>query len=314
MTFRSISPGSKLSSVPSFAGLYEDFSHIELISSSKFNVFQVRLPGRLTDYALKVFPYKDGKISRHFLNEIMIADIKHPHIIAIHQKRKALRHSSSINSIKNSTVLFEFAPYGDFSDLINSGKLSNEDETLLRTYFHHLVEGVECLHAHGVCHLDLKPENLLLGVDYKLKIADFDVCVKKDNKEIFSKGTKNYRAPEIRNRNCRDPEAADIFSMGIILFIMKFRHLPYSEDLLIDGKNFYNLMLEEPYEFWNYHLKFSHKGCEFLNDDFCELFLGMTKPKPSDRLTIEMIKNTKWYQGEIYDENQLKKVMSIYLS
>mmetsp|Transcript_15068 Transcript_15068/g.12783 ORF Transcript_15068/g.12783 Transcript_15068/m.12783 type:complete len:89 (-) Transcript_15068:754-1020(-) len=74
------------------------------------------------------------------------------------------------------------------------------DETLVRTYFHQLVNAVEHIHSKGYAHLDIKTENLLLGKDYALKVSDFDLCREAEIPLGFrGYGTKNFRAPEL---NC----------------------------------------------------------------------------------------------------------------
>jgi len=74
------------------------------------------------------------------------------------------------------------------------------------------------LHKNGIAHLDLKPDNLLLGRDFMFKICDFDLSYNQTNKFIESSRTKNFRAPELASGDCKDPYLSGIFSIGIILF------------------------------------------------------------------------------------------------
>jgi len=97
---------------------------------------------------------------------------------------------------KISYIVITLAPYGDFLDLIIHYRVPF-DEILVRTYFHQLIEGLEYLHESGVCHLDIKTENLLLGADFKLKITDFDLSYIAGDEKIKSFGTKFFRAPEL---------------------------------------------------------------------------------------------------------------------
>jgi len=71
----------------------------------------------------------------------------------------------------------EYAPFGNFSTLIKKYGLGY-NETLVRTYFHQLIEGLSELHRNGIAHLDIKPANLLLGSDYQLKVCDFNISTK----------------------------------------------------------------------------------------------------------------------------------------
>lgn len=80
-----------------------------------------------------------------------------------------------------------------------------------------------------MAHLDIKLDNLLLSKDYKLKITDFGCSSELNNTDIKNEGTEDYRAPEIIRGNCREKGPADIFSMGIILFLLKYHVFPFSE-------------------------------------------------------------------------------------
>jgi len=92
---------------------------------------------------------------------------------------------------------------------------------MARTYFRQLISGIEYLHYYGIAHLDIKPENILLGEDYQLKITDFDLSYKEGDTIIQGKGTKYFRAPEIVKQCVREPKKADIFSAAILMFILK---------------------------------------------------------------------------------------------
>jgi len=69
----------------------------------------------------------------------------------------------------------ELAPNGTFLDVVNNHYLG-EDEKLVRTYFRQLVDAVDYMHTNGVYHMDVKTDNLLIGKDMSLKLADFDSC------------------------------------------------------------------------------------------------------------------------------------------
>jgi len=204
----------------------------------------------------------------------------------------------------------EYAPFGDFADFLLKKKFQ-KDEILARTLFHQLIEGMEYLHAQGISHMDLKLENLLLGEDLKLKIADFDLAFIDGDKTIRGKGTCNYRAPELRNKSCMDPKKADIYSAGILLFTFKSGGFPCVEDMLIEGHKLYDLMLEENSKFWDVHNKI-HKRKVHFDDDFKQLFVSMVKQNPDERCTILQIKRSKWYQGLTYTETELANKLAEY--
>jgi serine/threonine protein kinase len=197
----------------------------------------------------------------------------------------------------------EYAPYGDFADLVLEKKI-HKDEILSRTFFHHLIEGTEYLHSKGMAHMDLKLENLLLGEDYKLKIADFDLSYIEGDKEVRSRGTCHYRAPEVLNKCTRIPKRADLYSLGIILFIFKTGGFPCLEDVLIEGHNLNELMLNDDSQFWKVHKKIQNKNV-VLDQDFKDLFMSLVKRNSSKRASLEDIKKSKWYNGPIYRDCEM---------
>jgi len=199
----------------------------------------------------------------------------------------------------------ELAPFGDFADFLLNKRFF-KDERLARTYFHQLIEGIEYLHSQNVAHMDLKLENLLLGADFKLKIADFDLAYVEGDRIIRGKGTCNYRAPELRERLCQNVKAADIFSAGIILFTFKTGGFPCLEDTLVEGEDLYDLMMNEEEQFWEVHSKIHKKKIRF-DEDFKTLFKSLVKANASERASIEDIKKSKWYQGPTYTFEELIK-------
>jgi len=90
--------------------------------------------------------------------------------------------------IEASCIAMEYAPYGDFCDIIASYAIY-DDEILIRTFFHHLIEGMKYLHERKISHLDIKLDNLLLGEDFNLKLTDFDLSHIEGDSPVTSKGT-----------------------------------------------------------------------------------------------------------------------------
>lgn len=103
-----------------------------------------------------------------------------------------------------------------------------------------IVDAVEFLHKDAeVAHLDLKLENVLLTEDFNIKICDFGFCQSTLTRIFKSMGTEGYKAPEIyklqsRYDNNKDilkvgysGVSADLFALGVILFIMHFGVPPF---------------------------------------------------------------------------------------
>jgi len=202
----------------------------------------------------------------------------------------------------------EYAPYGDFYELLITHKISLS-EKLVRSYFQQMMDALEYLHSNNISHMDLKPSNLLLGEDFQLKLADFDLSHIEGDTIIRSRGSKYYRAPEINIGCCTDPKSSDIFSAGIVLFVFRSRgFLPHTENQLYKGYDLYGLMRNDNEKFWEVHSEIQKKS-DFYSPEFRELFSIMTKTKPNERASIECIKSSAWYNGPIYSQDEIKEIM-----
>jgi len=232
-SFRSTSDSSAMSEEASFVDLFPDnpnFTYVKKLSDAKFPVYLVSYNRTGQYYAMKIFPWEDEAPTPFFTNEVRFSQFQHPNIVSIVHYDFEQDTSSAAKATKISYLLMDFAKFGDFFDVIISYKIPF-NEILVRTYFHQLIEGVEALHSQGAAHLDLKLENLLMDENYTLKLADFDLSYIYGDGKVKTRGTKNFRAPEMYNGTCTNPKAADVYSAGIILFLFKTEGLvPYKED------------------------------------------------------------------------------------
>jgi serine/threonine protein kinase len=109
-------------------------------------------------------------------------------------------------------VVLELATGGELFDFL--AFTGNFEESMARTYFHQLINGVGYCHSKGIAHRDLKPENLLLSSNFTLKLADFGFSNAFSNTErtMYTEcGTPGYMAPEVFTRQGYDGIGADIW-------------------------------------------------------------------------------------------------------
>jgi len=153
-------------------------------------------PNTKKTYAMKVFNYNEKEINESYLNEKRFSFLKHQNVISIIRGNdKYPSRDKNGKPYFSSYLLMELACC-DFDSLMKCpGFYGNEK--LTRTFFQQLIEGIEYLQSQGVAHLDIKPENLLLGTDVKLKITDFDLSYKKGDRKFLGKGSIHFRAPEL---------------------------------------------------------------------------------------------------------------------
>ena len=293
---------------------FADLDVVKLISKAKFPVYLVFCPSNNELYALKVYQFLDRKIHPYFANEARFSFLNHPNIISVILSQENVVLSTDDKKPGNSCLLMEYAPNGDFFDFVRKNQEYIE-EKLARTYFRQLIEGVEYLHINGVWHLDLKLENLLIGKDYQLKISDFDLSYLIGDTEILTRGTPYYRSPELLAHKCKDGSAADIYSVGVILFLLKTGGvMPHSEGSTFEGVDFFELLHTNTKLFFDKHCELQEKESSFFTESFQELFVSMTKKDPRQRATLSDIKNSKWYNGPVYTKDELAKKMKLLLN
>lgn len=144
------------------------------------------------------------------------------------------------------------------------------------------------MQGKGVVHRDLKLENILVDDMLNLKIADFGFATyKKIHKLQSYRGTMTYMAPEIKEGKVYDGQQIDMFSTGVILFIIVQGIFPFKEAK--KDEYFYNLILKGNLEqYWK------KTGGQHLSDEFKGLILKMFSYEGKKRPTIEEVKNHPW--------------------
>lgn len=97
--------------------------------------------------------------------------------------------------------------------------------------FKQILVGVKATHQANLCHLDIKLDNILVAQDYSMRLADYGLAISLDEPMSGLKaGSNGYMAPEVLNKMSEfDGEKADVFSLGILLFIMAFGAPPIVE-------------------------------------------------------------------------------------
>uniref|UniRef100_A0A6N2KJ56 non-specific serine/threonine protein kinase n=1 Tax=Salix viminalis TaxID=40686 RepID=A0A6N2KJ56_SALVM len=153
--------------------------------------------------------------------------IRHPNVVRMHEV---------MASKTKIYIVLEFVTGGELFDKIASKGRLKEDEA--RMYFQQLINAVDYCHSRGVCHRDLKPENLLLDASGVLKVSDFGLSalpqqVREDGLLHTTCGTPNYVAPEVINNKGYDGAKADLWSCGVILFVLMAGYLPFEESNLM---------------------------------------------------------------------------------
>ena len=116
-------------------------------------------------------------------------------------------------------ILLEYVSGGLLFDLCQT--MGGMGEEYGRFFLSQMIEVIGYMQGKGVVHRDLKLENILVDEMMNLKVADFGFATYKKITKLQSyRGTMTYMAPEIKEGKVYDGKQIDMFSIGVILFII----------------------------------------------------------------------------------------------
>uniref|UniRef100_A0A336MTK5 CSON004523 protein n=1 Tax=Culicoides sonorensis TaxID=179676 RepID=A0A336MTK5_CULSO len=225
-----------------------------------------------------------------FLNKFLpreleiIIKLEHPYIIQIH------------SILQRGPKIFIFMRYAENGDLLEYIKKNGAIvEYGAKSWFYQLVKGLKYLHSQNIAHRDLKCENILISKKMNIKIADFGFarhCTDNHGNNLFSLtycGSAAYAAPEIVNGCPYDPKIADIWSLGVILFIMLNATMPF------DDKNVKKLLQDQQNR--NYHFR---PSIERRLTTKCKALVDLIlDPDVKTRWTLDRIENSRWFTDSV---------------
>lgn len=111
------------------------------------------------------------------------------------------------------------------------GKLSIKEATSIAIQ---VSMGLEAAHNHGIVHRDVKPQNIIISTDGKVKVTDFGIARAASSNTISSNvmGSVHYSSPE-QVRGGYSDEKSDIYSLGITLYEMVTGRVPFDGDTTV---------------------------------------------------------------------------------
>lgn len=201
--------------------------------------------------------------------------VKHPNVVQLYE----------VMASKNKIYfVMEYVGGGELFDKVAKGKLK---EDIARKYFQQLVSAVDYCHSRGVYHRDLKPENLLLDENENLKVTDFGLSAITESKWQdgllhTTCGTPAYVAPEVILRKGYDGAKADIWSCGVVLFVLLAGYLPFQDP---------NLM-----EMYRKIGKAEFKFPSWVPSDARRLISKILDPNPKTRISTAKIMENPWFR------------------
>lgn len=201
--------------------------------------------------------------------------VRHPNVVELREV---------MATKKKIFVAMEYVKGGELFAKVARGRLR---EDLARKYFQQLISAVDFCHSRGVSHRDLKPENLLLDENEDLKISDFGLSalpeqLRNDGLLHTQCGTPAYVAPEVLRKKGYDGSKADLWSCGVILYVLLAGFLPFQDENIM---NMYRKVFKAEFVY-----------PPWISTDAKRLISKLLVSDPERRITIQSIMRVPWFR------------------
>jgi serine/threonine protein kinase len=166
------------------------------------------------------------------------------------------------------------------------------EERMACKIFTQVLSGIEYLHNNYICHRDIKLENMLFDENGDAKLTDFGLSKSFEGNITFDKavGSALYSAPEVFTGKPYIGKNADLWSMGVCLYVMVCGEYPFKGDELDDFlKSLFNDTFDVP---------------DSVSPEYKDLIYRILEKDPNKRLNIEQIKRHYWLH--MFDFNFMK--------
>ncbi|KAJ8727127.1 hypothetical protein PYW08_015524 [Mythimna loreyi] len=209
----------------------------------------------------------------------VLVRLNHPHLIHVH----------SIFQRKTKYYIFmRFTENGDLLGYILKNGCVSENQS--RVWFRQLALGLQYLHELDIAHRDIKCENVLLTANFNVKLSDFGFarfCVDESNTNILSEtycGSMSYAAPEILRGKPYLPKPTDLWSLGVVLFVMLNKSMPFDDTRM---RKLYEQQMGKKY-------RFRSRVGNTISLECKTIVKHLLEPDPGLRHSAHQVLNSDW--------------------
>jgi serine/threonine-protein kinase SRK2 len=229
-------------------------------------------------------------VARELLNHRMCA--LHPHIVQLKEVFLTPHHLA---------IAMEYAAGGDLSEYVQANKLPGMGilESDARWLFQQLLIAVDYCHRLGIANRDIKLDNVLLDGSLPLpiiKMCDFGYSKDEDSGSVCKTacGTPEYMAPEVLDTESYDGKQADIWSCGVMLYVMLTAQFPFRRpgDNAVTGVRRMQLMFERI-------IAADYAPITHVSEACQDLLRRMMTSDPKNRISVQGIMQHPWFLHDL---------------
>ncbi|BES99383.1 testis-specific serine threonine-protein kinase [Nesidiocoris tenuis] len=237
------------------------------------------------------------KAPREFVTKFLpreldiIGKVAHPNII----------HIAAIFHIEHKFLIFmRYAENGDLLEyILRKGEVK---ESVARVWLYQLSLALQYLHVLDIAHRDIKCENVLISANYNIKLADFGFArfVALSGRQVMSTtycGSLIYASPEIIKGKPYFPKCSDVWSLGIVTYIMLNKTMPFSES---NSRQLYKLQMAQQWSF-------RRRILPALTQGIVAMVTKMLEPNFKARVTIDDILQDVYFKEAALEMTETEK-------
>ncbi|CAG8495085.1 417_t:CDS:2 [Ambispora gerdemannii] len=287
--------------LPKSTPIIGHYAVIKVIGNGSFSEVKLAIDLKTCDkVALKMIPTKgiedNDRIKASALREVeLLKFMNHPNVVHLHD---------TIDTSTHLCLVMEYVAGGELFDYV-SDYYEQTSETDAKRIFLQLVNVVAYLHDNNIVHRDLKLENILLterGPSLTgpiIKLTDFGLARTIDpSSPILTTrcGSEEYAAPELLLSGAYDGRQTDIWSLGIILYVLLVGYLPFD---LEPGqrRRFISKIAQADYEFPKSEKETGRRST--ISAEAKDLVKIILQSNPKKRATLDQIRQHPWLEGVV---------------